>query len=105
MGPAPPGSGLTVQRLNASDVVPVQPEVDLVAGEEWSHHGTAELGVAQAEGVANLMGSHKPQVGAVVGAFGPELILVEVDHARIWCFSMSEDVTCGRDTYKYIEVY
>lgn len=88
-----PGSQLTVQRLNASDIVPVQSEVDAVAGVDWSHQGTAVLRVAQAEGVANLMGSHNPQVGAIVGAFGPELILVEVDDARIWWLSMSKNVT------------
>lgn len=90
-------SWLTVEHLNASDVIPVQPEVDAVAGVERSHQGAAVLRVTQAKGVANLMGSHDPQISAIVGTFGPDLILVEVDDARIWWFSVSKDVTCGRN--------
>lgn len=99
-----PKCGLTVQRLNASDVVPVQPEVDAVAAVDWSHQGAAVLRVAQAEGVADLMGSHDPQVGAIIGALGPELILVEMDEARIWRLGMSKDVTCRRNIQEYTYV-
>lgn len=57
---------LTIQSLNASDVVPVQLEVDLVTGVDGGHQGAPELRVTQAESVADFMGGHNTQIGAIM---------------------------------------
>lgn len=73
----------------------MQLEVGLVAGVERGHQGAPELGVAQAQSVADLMGGHDPQIRAAIGAFGPELIVVKVDNPGFGCLGVGQYVTCG----------
>lgn len=57
---------LTVQSLNASDVVPVQLEVATETGVDRGHQGASELGVTQAQSVADFVGGHDTQIGAII---------------------------------------
>lgn len=69
---------LTVDGLNAALVVGVELVVSVVARVVGRHEGRRHAGVAQAEGVAELVGSHDLQVGAPVLPHRPHLVVVEV---------------------------
>lgn len=72
----------------------MQPEVDLVTSVDGGHQGAPELGVTQAQSVADFMGGHNSQVGAIIRALGPELVVIEVDHAGFWWLGVGQDATC-----------
>lgn len=72
----------------------MQPEVGTVTSVDRSHQSASELRVAQAEGVADFMGSHNTQISAIICSLGPELILIKMDNTRFWCLSMGEYMTC-----------
>lgn len=62
----------------------MQPEVDTVARVDGRHQSASELGVTQAEGVADFVGSYNTQISTVISSLGPELILIKVDNTRFW---------------------
>lgn len=53
------GDALTIERLDASDVISVQAEAGPVAGVDRGHEGTRVAGMTQAQCMAYLMGGHK----------------------------------------------
>lgn len=85
---------LTIQRLNACDVIPVQLEVAVVTGVDGGHQGAPELGVTQAQSVADFVGGHDAQIGADIRAFGPELVIVEMDDPGFRWLGVGQNVTC-----------
>lgn len=81
----------------------MQPEVGTVTSVNRRHQSTLELGVTQAERVADLMGRYNTQISPVVRSFSPELVLVKMDHTRIWWFSVSQNLTCREQTHRQRE--
>lgn len=61
----------------------MQLEVRAVSVVHGPHDRAVALRVAQAEGVADLMGGDDPQVEAGALPFGPQLVAVKVDDARL----------------------
>ena len=71
---------LTIQSLDALDVVLVKLQAGRV-GIVGRHEGPVHTGVAESQGVTELVGSHDLQVRALPGAQRPGLVLVEVSVA------------------------
>lgn len=79
----PPHGDLTVERLDAVDVVAVQRESRLVAAVEGSHEGASNVGVGQAERVAELVGRHLEQVHACAARVGTERLGFHITRPRL----------------------
>lgn len=80
VGTRPTQALLTIYSLDAFHVIEMQTEVVTVPGVERGHESTSVLGVAQAQGMAYLMGSDDTQVNAIELALCPKLILVKMNN-------------------------
>lgn len=83
---------LTIQSLDSTDVVMVQSESVLIPRVHRTHECAVELGVAQSEGVAYLMGGYDAQVCSVTPPLRPHLIGIEVNRARLRALGVTQNL-------------
>lgn len=71
----------------------MQLEVGAVSVVHGPHQRAVVLRVAQAQGVADLVSGHDPQVGALVLPLGPQLVCVKVNDAGFRGVGVGQDST------------